>query len=126
MAMSIHSKFDRWRNVSRFVVGRLSDYAQLFSIELAETRSRVIREVIALVALAVSGLFTLSFFCLALIASAWNTPYFLAVVWGIAAAWLIATVAALLICRVQRPAQSFDVLKNELRADLETVEEALK
>ncbi|MGF6602359.1 putative membrane protein YqjE [Paraburkholderia sp. GAS448] len=124
--MSIHSKLDRWRNVSQFLVARLSDYGQLFSIELAETRARVIREIIALVVLAVSGLFTLSFFCFALIASAWNTPYFLAVVWGIAVVWLIASVAALLICRTQRPGQSFGVLKDELRADLETVKEALK
>jgi hypothetical protein len=48
------------------------------------------------------------------------------VVWGIAVVWLIASVAALLMCRAQRPAQSFGVLKDELRADLETVKEALK
>lgn len=124
--MSIHSKLDRWCNVSQFLVARLSDYGQLFSIELATTRARVIREIIALVVLAVSGLFTLSFFCFALIASAWNTPYFLAVVWGIAAVWLVASVVALLMCRAQRPGQSFGVLKDELRADLETVKEALK
>ena len=124
--MSIHSKLDRWRNVSRFVVGRLSDYAQLASIELAETRVRLLREIIALVALAVSGLFTLSFLCIALIATALNTRYFLAVVWAIAAVWLVASIAALLIIRAQRPAQSFRVLKNELHADFETVNEALK
>lgn len=124
--MSIHSKPARWRNVLQFLVGRLSDYGQLFSIQLVETSARVMREIIALIALAVSGLFTLSFFCFALIASAWNTRYFLAVVWGIAVVWLIASVAALLICRAQRPSQSFGVLKDELRADLETVKEALK
>src|SRR6185312_12459472 len=75
--MSIHSKLDRWRNVSRFVVDRVSDYTQLVSIELAQTRVRLVREIIALVAVAVTGLFTLSFVCIALIATAWNTPYFL-------------------------------------------------
>lgn len=124
--MSIHSKLDRWRNVSRFLIGRLSDYGQLVSVELAETRVRLVREIISLVALAVSGLFTLSFLCIALIASAWNTPYFLAVVWGIAAVWLIASIVALLMLRAQRPAQSFGVLKHELDADFETVNEALK
>ncbi|MGN6666333.1 MAG: phage holin family protein [Trinickia sp.] len=124
--MSIHSKLDRWRNVSRFVVGRLSDYGQLLSIELAETRVRLVREIIALVALAVSGLFTLSFLCIALIATAWNTRYFLPVVWAIAGVWLLASIVALLIIRAQRPAQSFRVLKGELHADLETVNEALK
>lgn len=124
--MSIHSKLDRWRNVSRFVVGRLSDYGQLVSIELAETRVRLVREIISLVALAISGLFTLSFFCIALIATALNTRYFLPVVWGIAAVWFIASVTALLVLRAQRPAQSFRVLKQELQADFETVNEALK
>jgi len=42
----------------------------LLRIELAETKTRLLREVIALVALAVSALFTLSFFCIAVIASA--------------------------------------------------------
>lgn len=124
--MSIHSKLDRWRNVSRFLIARLADYGQLVSVELAETRVRVVREIISLVALAVSGLFTLSFLCLAVIASAWNTRYFLAVVWGVAALWLIASIAALLMLRAQRPAQPFRVLKDELLADLETVNEALK
>jgi len=124
--MSIHSKLDRWRNVSRFLVARLSDYGQLFTVELAETRARIVREVIALVTLAVTGLFTLSFFCIALIASAWNTRYFVPVVWGIALVWLLASIAALVMLRVQRPAQPFSSLKNELRADLDTVKEALK
>ncbi|WP_322104203.1 phage holin family protein [Paraburkholderia sp. J41] len=124
--MSIHSKLDRWRNVSRFLSARLTDYGQLFSIELAETRARVMREMIALVALAVGGLFTLSFLCIALIATAWNTPYFLHVVWGIAAAWLVMSIAALLVVRSQRPAKSFGLLKDEVRADIETLKEALK
>ncbi|HTH62253.1 MAG TPA: phage holin family protein [Paraburkholderia sp.] len=124
--MSVHSKLDRWRNVSRFAVARLADYGDLLSIELAESRARVMRELIALVALAVSGLFTLAFFCVAVIASAWRTPYSIVTVWGVAAIWLIASVAALLTFRAQRPSTSFDVLKHELRADLETVKEALK
>lgn len=124
--MSVQSKLDRWRNVSRFVIARAADYGGLLSIELAETRARIMREIIALVALAVSGLFTMAFFCVALIASAWRTPYWLLVVWAIAVLWLIASVAALLLFRAQRPGTSFDVLKYELSADLETVKEALK
>lgn len=124
--MSVHSKLDRWRNVSRFLTARLSDYGQLFSIEVAETRARVMREIIALVALAVGGMFTLSFLCVALIATAWGTPYFLAVVWGVAAAWFIMSIVALIAVRSQRPAQSFGLLKDEMRADLETIKEALK
>ncbi|HTR07601.1 MAG TPA: phage holin family protein [Paraburkholderia sp.] len=124
--MSIQSKLDRWRNVSHFALLRVGEYGELLSVELAETRARLTRELIALVALAVSGLFTLSFFCIALIASAWNSRYFLSVVWAIAIAWLALSVTAWLSYRAQRPVQSFGILKRELRDDLETLKEALK
>ncbi|WP_254354403.1 phage holin family protein [Paraburkholderia sp. CNPSo 3281] len=124
--MTIHAKLDRWRNVLRFLAVRTTDYGQLLSLELSEARAYVTREILALVALAVSGLFALSFFCIALIASAWNTRYFLAVVWSIAVLWLVASITALLVFRAQRPVRSFAVLKGELRADLETLKEALK
>ncbi len=124
--MSMQAKLDRWRNVSRFLIARMADYGELFTIELAETRVRVMREMFALVALAVTVLFTLSFFCFALIASAWQTAYFLTVVWGIAAAWLLLSLVAFLMLRSRRHAHSFGILRDELRADLETVKEALK
>ncbi len=87
--MSIHSKLSQWGNVSRFCVERMADYSELFSIEMAQVRTRLLREIIAFVALAVAGLFTLSFLCIAIIASAWGTRGFLPVVWAVAAAWLL-------------------------------------
>ncbi|MFX1765999.1 phage holin family protein [Paraburkholderia sp. A1RI-2L] len=124
--MSTNPKLRRWRNVARFAVSRSADYGQLFVIELAETRLRIVREVLAVIALIVSGLLTLSFFCLAAIASAWHTRYFLFVAWGIAIAWLAASLAALMVVRAQKPAQAFSILERELRADIETLREALK
>ncbi|MCP3711582.1 phage holin family protein [Paraburkholderia sp. CNPSo 3274] len=124
--MTIHAKLDRWHNVLRFLAARTTDYGELLSLELSDARTYVTRELLALVALAVSGLFTLSFFCVALIASAWNTRYFLTVVWSIAGIWLIASITALLVSRAQRPVRSFAILKDELQADLETLKEALK
>ena len=98
----------------------------MFRIELAETKTRLLHEVIALVALAVGALFTLSFLCIAIIASAWGTPYFLSVVWGVAATWLVVTIAAFLVLRAQRPGQSFQTLQQELQRDVESVKEAIK
>lgn len=60
--MSIQSKLDSWRNVSRFALLCVGEYSELISVELAETRARLTREFIALVALAVSGLFPSRFF----------------------------------------------------------------
>src|ERR1700754_1762736 len=124
--MSIHSKVTQWSNVSRFCVERLGDYSELLSIEASRMRTRLMREVIALVALAVAGLFTLSFVCIAIIASFWETPYFIHVVWAVAGGWLALTIAALLVFYLQRPVWSFDVLQEEIRNDLTTVKEALK
>lgn len=124
--MSIHSKITRWRNVGQFCVERVTDYSELLAFEVEETRKRLIRELSALVALAVAGLFTLSFVCIAIIATAWQTPYFLIVVWCVPAAWLLLCIVSFLIVRVQRPAQSLEVLKAELDSDLTALKEALK
>jgi hypothetical protein len=124
--MSIQSKVTQWGSVSRFCVDRVADYSELLSTELSRMRTRLMREVIALVALAVAGLFTLSFVCVAIIASFWGTPYFIHVVWAVAGGWLALSIVALLIFRVQRPVWSIEVLQEELRSDLATVKEALK
>ncbi|MBP0588386.1 phage holin family protein [Paraburkholderia sp. LEh10] len=124
--MSIQSKVNQWGTVSRFCANRIADYGELISIELAQARTQLAREVVALVALAVAGLFMLSFFCIAIIATAFNTPYFLHVSWAIAGAWFLLCVISLFVLRAQKPARSFRVLKNEIREDLQTVREALK
>ncbi|MGF6901578.1 phage holin family protein [Paraburkholderia sp. GAS348] len=124
--MSIRSKVTKWRNVGRFCVERATDYGELIGVELEETRKCLVRELSALVALAVAGLFTLSFVCIAIIATAWRTPYFLPVVWGVAAMWLIVSFISLLLVRAQKPGRSLHVLQREIRSDLDTLKEALK
>jgi fatty acid desaturase len=124
--MSIQSKVTQWGNVSRFCVERLADYSELLTIEASRMRARLMREVIALVALAVAGLFTLSFVCIAIIATFWGTPYFIHVVWAVAGAWLVLSIVALVVFRMQRPVWSLAVLQEEIRNDLNTVKEALK
>ncbi|KAE8753540.1 phage holin family protein [Paraburkholderia madseniana] len=124
--MSIRSKVTRWRNVGRFCVERATDYGELLGVELEETRKCLVRELSALVALAVAGIFTLSFVCIAIIATAWRTPYFLPVVWGVAAMWLIVSFISLLLVLAQKPGRSLHVLQREIRSDLDTLKEALK
>ncbi|SOE46514.1 Putative Holin-X, holin superfamily III [Burkholderia sp. OK233] len=124
--MSIRSKVTRWRNVGRFCVERATDYGELLGVELEETRKCLVHELSALVALAVAGLFTLSFVCIAIIATAWRTPYFLPVVWGVAAMWLIVSFISLLLVLAQKPGRSLHVLQREIRSDLDTLKGALK
>nr|WKF60848.1 hypothetical protein HUO10_005370 [Paraburkholderia busanensis] len=124
--MSIGLKVTRWRNVARFCVDRAGDYGALLGVEFEETRRRLVLELGALVALAVAGLFTLSFVCIAIIATAWGTPYFLWVVWGVAAMWLVVSIVSLLVVRSQKPGQPLGVLQRELLNDLDTLKEVLK
>ena len=91
--MSVHSKVAQWQNAGRFCVERATDYSDLLGIGIEQTRKSVVRELSALVALTVAGLFSLSFACLAIIATAWGTPYFLQVVSG-----CCRVVAAGLVC----------------------------
>lgn len=124
--MSIHSKVTTWRNVGRFCVQRAADYSELLALELEQTKKRLVRELSAIVTLAVAVLFTLSFVCIAIVATAWQTPYFLQVVWAVAAGWLVISVAAFVVVRTRKPARSFHVLHTEIRSDLDTLKEALK
>jgi uncharacterized membrane protein YqjE len=124
--MSIQSKVNQWSTVSRFCMDRMADYGELISIELAQARAQLAREVIALVALAVAGLFALSFFCIAVIATALSTPYFVQVAWAIAAAWLLLCVISFIVVRAQKPVRSFRVLQDEIHHDLQAVKDALK
>jgi len=124
--MSVRLKVMKWRNVGRFCVERANDYGELLGVELEETRKRLVHELSALVALAVAGLFTLSFVCIAIIATAWETAYFLYVVWAIAAMWLMLSVVSLLVLRAEKPGRSLHVLQREIRSDLDTLKEALK
>ena len=79
-----------------------------------------------MVALAVGVLFTVSFLCFAVIATAWQTPYFLAVVWGIAGLWLLISIVAFLVLRAQKPVESFKTLQSEIQEDVAAIKEALK
>jgi uncharacterized membrane protein YqjE len=123
--MPIFSKIKRWQNISQFVFKRIDDYGPLFVIELAQTKNKIVRELIAMVALAVGILFTLSFVCIAIIITAWATPYFIAVVWGVAAFWLVISLGAFLVMRVQAPAEPFRELRTQASSDMNAIQEAL-
>ncbi|MDE1181771.1 phage holin family protein [Paraburkholderia sp.] len=124
--MSIRSKITQWRNVGRFVSRRVPDYGELLAIELAEAKTLVVRELIALMTLVVGALFTLSFVCVAVIITTVGTPYFRIAAWAIAGVWLVVSLLAFVLVRAQRPVQPFRILQAELNEDLKTVKEALK
>jgi uncharacterized membrane protein YqjE len=124
--MSIKSKVITWRTVGRFCANRVSDYGDLFFIEFADTKARLVRELIAVLVMVVAALFTLSFLCFAIIASAWRTAYFVPVVWGVAATWLVVSIGAFIFVRAQQPTRPFKTFESELQKDLIAIKEATK
>jgi uncharacterized membrane protein YqjE len=124
--MPVRSKIAKWRNVGRFCVERATDYSELLSVELEETRKRLARELTALVAFAVASLFFLSFLCIAVIATAWQTPYFLWAAWGVAATWLAVLAVSAFLVRAQQPTRSLRIFQSEIRRDIETLKEVFK
>ncbi len=109
-------------NVSRFCAERIVDYGELLSIELAQMKARLVREVIALVGAGGSRGFLRcrsSVSRSSRVSGRHRTSYppFGAVAGG----WLALSVAALLVFKTQRPVWSLDALQEEIRSDLSTV-----
>jgi MFS family permease len=123
--MSFDSKVTQLGAVSRFCVGRFSDYTELFSIELRQACDRLVRDMIILAALAVAGLFTLAFMCVALIASFWITPYFMRVVWGVAGGLAVTVCRCFLGAQIRRPVLAAGSLRDEVNKDLVAIRQAL-
>ena len=119
-------RFRAWKSVGAFCAQRGGDYAELLSLELADTKTKLLRELIAMVALAIGLLFALSFLCIALIATAFGTSYFVDVAWGVAGTWIVVSIAAFFVLRAQlRGASHFAALRSELRKDAQVIKEAL-
>ncbi|WP_236674464.1 phage holin family protein [Paraburkholderia hospita] len=88
-------------------------------------RADLVREVIALVALAEAGLFALAFPCIVIIVTALRTPYCLHLAWALAAAWLLVCVVSFVF--IGFPAGALcPPTQDQIRDDLRSVREALK
>ena len=124
--MSLQSNLSRWRNVSQFCIERVADYSELVALEMDDTKRRLVREVLAVVVMAVAALFALSFLCIAVIATAWGTPHFLNVVWGVAISWVVVTLASFIVARAQKLSEPLHIVQSEIRSDLDALRESLK
>ncbi|SAL01760.1 hypothetical protein AWB80_08198 [Caballeronia pedi] len=122
--MTIQRKIASWRRIGHFCAGRLVDYGELIPIELAETKKRVLHEVVALVALTIGTLFTLSFVSIAVIVTAVGTPNLVLTAWCVAGAWLAVAVIAFMVMMSRKPAQPFQLLREELQRDADAIREA--
>jgi membrane protein implicated in regulation of membrane protease activity len=79
--------------------------------------------VVALVALTIGALFTLSFVSIAVIVTSVGTPYLVLTAWCVAGAWLAVAVIAVIVMMSRKPAQPFQLLREELRRDMDAIRE---
>jgi uncharacterized membrane protein YqjE len=121
--MTIQRKISNWRRIGHFCSTRLVDYGELIPIELAETKKRVIHEVVAMVALTIGALFTLSFVSIAVIVTAVGTPHLVLTAWCVAGAWLAVAVIAVVVMMSRKPTEPFQLLRDQLRRDVDTIRE---
>ncbi|SAK75825.1 hypothetical protein AWB79_04513 [Caballeronia hypogeia] len=121
--MTIQRKISNWRRIGHFCATRLVDYGELIPIELAETKRRVIHEAVAMIALAIGALFALSFVSIAVIVTAVGTPHLTLTAWCVAGAWLAVAVISAVVMVSHKPAEPFQLLRDQLRRDVDTIRE---
>ena len=121
--MTIQRKISNWRRIGHFCTTRLIDYGELIPLELAETKKRVLHEIVAMVALTIGALFTLSFISIAVIVTAVGTPYLVLTAWCVAGAWLAVAVISVIVMMSRKPAEPFQLLRDQVRRDVDTIRE---
>jgi len=121
-----HGRVRAWKRLALSALGLVATTRSCCRSSSRITKAKLLRELIAMVALALGLLFALSFLCIALIATAFGMSYFIDVVWGVAAAWIAVSIAAFFVLRVQlRDASHLVALRSELRKGAQVSKEAL-
>jgi hypothetical protein len=110
------AKARRAREVFRFMRVNSPAYLRVFHSDLNTFR---------LIVGAVAGLLFVSFLCVALLLSAWDTKLRLIAAWGVAGAWLVIAIAGLTYARhALRAPMPFANLTRLLQQDLAAIEGA--
>jgi hypothetical protein len=125
MASGMHmvAKARRAREVFRFIRINSPAYLRVFHSDLLAFRDESVRTAAGLVVGAVAGLLFVSFLCAALLVSAWDTKFRLAVAWGVSAGWLaIACIGVAYARRALKAPAPFANLVQLLQQDLAAIE----
>lgn len=120
--MPLTATLVRYRRIAEFVASRLSDYAELCSLELVTYRSALVSMISAYVAMVFCAIFALGFFSLAVLVSFWATDQRIMAAWGIFAAWLLLAIIAFIVARKSTPdAAPQSILSQQIKLDLDAI-----
>jgi hypothetical protein len=113
----------RARAALRFLRINSGAYLRVFHRDFRTLREEFVRTSVGLLIGAVAGLAFISFLCLALLVSAWDTKFRLIVAWGVTAGWLVIAVAGLNFAgRALKARLPFANLTRLLQQDLAAIE----
>lgn len=128
MVANLHmvAKARRAREVFRFIRINSPAYLRVFHSDLRTFREELIRTSVGLLIGAVAGLLFVSFLCVALVVSAWDTQFRLLTAWGVSLGWLLIALVGLIFARralkVPPPFANFTQLLQQDLAAIERVE----
>ena len=118
MFLSIH----RAKILLPFLNQRLGDYAQLARLDLTTLRDEMISAIVGAAIGAASCLFLVCFLCVAVLVTAWDTPYRTQVAWLICIAWCLLTTACVYLARrLMKGSSPFENIGSEIARDLSAI-----
>lgn len=101
---------------------RLGDYAHLARLDLSTFRDEMINSMVGAAIGAASSLFLLCFLCVAVLVTAWDTPYRTQVAWLICIAWCLLTGFCIYLARrLMRGSSPFENIGAEIARDLSAI-----
>jgi hypothetical protein len=101
---------------------RLADYAELARVDLITFRNETINSVVGAGIGAAALLLLLSFMCVALIVTEWDTPNRIRTAWMVVVGWSIITCACLYVARrLTRGSSPFANIGSEIARDLSVI-----
>jgi uncharacterized membrane protein YqjE len=105
-----------------FLNQRLGDYAQLARLDLTTFRDELINAIVGAAIGVASALFLLCFLCVAVLVTAWDTPYRTHVAWLICIAWCLLTGACVYLARrLTKGSSPFENMGSEIARDLSAI-----
>jgi hypothetical protein len=105
-----------------FLSQRLGDYAQLARLDLTTFRDEMVHAIVGAAIGAASSLLLLCFLCVAVLVTAWDTPYRTLVAWFICIAWSLLTGACVYLGqRLMKGSSPFENMGSEIDRDLSAI-----
>jgi hypothetical protein len=119
------AKARRAREVFRFIRINSPAYLRVFHSDMQTFREELVRTSVGLVIGAVAGLLFISFLCVALLVSAWDTKFRLLTAWSVSAGWLVIAIVGLTFARrALKAPPPFANFTQLLQQDLAAIERA--